>query len=85
MVEHNPRATLPEDAEFVHVTDGAEKGYWGIAPDQTDNEAYTFAGQAERLEQARKDETERQRKLTEPAKDDEKPEPRSRRTKKDGD
>lgn len=44
MVMSNPRAELPEDAEFVSFEDGHEKGYWGIAPDQEDNETYTVAG-----------------------------------------
>jgi hypothetical protein len=44
MVMSDPRATLPEDAEFVSHADGHERGYWGIAPDQEDNSVYTVAG-----------------------------------------
>lgn len=46
MVMSDPRATLPEDAEFVSHADGHERGYWGIAPDPEDNSVYTIAGQA---------------------------------------
>jgi hypothetical protein len=44
MVMSDPRAILPEDAEFVSHADGHERGYWGIAPDQEDNSVYTVAG-----------------------------------------
>lgn len=45
MVMSDPRATLPEDAEFVSHADGYERGHWGVAPDQADNSVYTVAGQ----------------------------------------
>lgn len=44
MVMSDPRAVLPEDAEFVSHADGHERGYWGIAPDPADNAVYTIAG-----------------------------------------
>lgn len=44
MVEHNPRATLPEGVKIVAPEDAHEHGYWGAVPDQEPNEAYTVAG-----------------------------------------
>lgn len=44
MVMSDPRAVLPEDAEFVSHADGYERGHWGVAPDPEDNSVYTVAG-----------------------------------------
>lgn len=33
------------DKKVVHPHEGHEHGYWGVAPDETPNEAYTVTGQ----------------------------------------
>lgn len=49
------RMVLPDDAEFVEFENAHEHGYYGVTPDTTDRDEYTFAGAAKRLQQRTED------------------------------
>lgn len=40
---------LPDDAKHVGLDEAHEHGYWGVTPDTTDRDEYTFDGAAKRL------------------------------------
>lgn len=59
MVWHNPRATMPEEAKTVSVTQGETAGYWGQVPDLAENEVYTVSGVHDAAEKEKRAQAER--------------------------